>query len=761
MPHEIVLFMLNATSIRWKQTLIVTLISGIAVLLFGGAIVARDGVNLRRSLLWEVTVLAQVTAQNSGIALSNEDPVLASDCLAALAEHGNIVTAALFDRNGELVARYDREGSVVSGPSGSLRNAGHVFTNDRLQLVQSVEWEGGRLGTIYLEADLGVLRERAGNQVAFVGGVLAACLVLTFFLANILQRWLWAPVVSLIETAGEDMDRQVERRTEELNRARERADREQARLRLIFDSVPMGIALRTVRPDGTEEVMMNDVQWEICGLRRDQHETSVFFEITHPEDREKQNALHMQVDAREFDRYSMEKRYLCPNGKQVWVYFSVQRQWAADGGYEDLATAVDITALKEAQREADYERDLLRGLLDHSEDYIYFKDLQSRFIKVSTFQARQFGLDSPKEIEGKTDFDFFSETHAREAFDDEQRIIKTGVPILGKVERESWENKEGGFWVLTSKMPWRNKDGEIIGTFGMSRDITEMKEAETKLEQVHQQLLVTSRQAGMAEIATSVLHNVGNVLNTVNVSAGLVGDRLRNSRIASLGKVVALLREHQDDMSSFLTRDPRGQTVPGFLAQLWDHVEAERTTVIGELESVQKNIEHIKEIVAMQQNYARVSGVAETVDLRDLIEDSVRMDGGSMNRHGVELIREFEDLAPITVDRHKVLQVLVNLVRNAKHACQDSDRPDKRIVLRLSNGDGRVRVSVIDNGVGIPEASMTRIFSHGFSTRKDGHGFGLHSSALLATELGGILEVHSEGEGRGASFTLTLPLHPS
>jgi signal transduction histidine kinase len=128
-----------------------------------------------------------------------------------------------------------------------------------------------------------------------------------------------------------------------------------------------------------------------------------------------------------------------------------------------------------------------------------------------------------------------------------------------------------------------------------------------------------------------------------------------------------------------------------------------------------------------------------------------------LSRHEVEVVREFESVPTLNVEKHKILQILVNLLRNAKYACHDSERADKRLTVRVANGEGRIRISVIDNGVGIPPENLTRIFNHGFTTRKDGHGFGLHSSALAAKEMGGSLTVRSDGVGQGATFTLELP----
>jgi signal transduction histidine kinase len=200
--------------------------------------------------------------------------------------------------------------------------------------------------------------------------------------------------------------------------------------------------------------------------------------------------------------------------------------------------------------------------------------------------------------------------------------------------------------------------------------------------------------------------------------------------------------------------------LPAYLGQLSEQLTSEQQRAIAELESLQQNIDHIKEIVAMQQSYAKVSGVTEIVNLTDLVEDAARMNSGALARHEVELVREYGEAPPLTVEKHKVLQILVNLIRNAKYACDESGRSDKQIKLKISQRDGWVSVAVIDNGVGIPPENWTRIFSHGFTTRKGGHGFGLHSGALAAKELGGALTMHSDGAGKGATFTLELPLQP-
>jgi signal transduction histidine kinase len=265
----------------------------------------------------------------------------------------------------------------------------------------------------------------------------------------------------------------------------------------------------------------------------------------------------------------------------------------------------------------------------------------------------------------------------------------------------------------------------------------------------------------MAEVATAVLHNVGNVLNSVNVASACVATGLRKSKSGTLARVVTMLQEHEGDLGAFLTTDPKGRQVPAFLATLADHLASERAAALEELGHLQKNIEHIKEIVAMQQTYAKISGITETMQIADLVEDTLRMNAQSFANHDLRVVREFAEVPPVTVERHKVLQILVNLVRNAKHACDARGGADKRMTVRVFNGNGSVKVAVSDNGIGIPPENLSRIFAHGFTTKINGHGFGLHSGALAAQELGGALRVESPGPGLGATFTLELPLPAS
>ena len=292
-------------------------------------------------------------------------------------------------------------------------------------------------------------------------------------------------------------------------------------------------------------------------------------------------------------------------------------------------------------------------------------------------------------------------------------------------------------------------------------DAQERKQAEEELKKAQGELAHASRLAGMAEVATSVLHNVSNVLNSVNISISLVSDELKKRRLENISRVAALMREHAGDIGEFMSRDPRGKQLPDYLNQLAEFLSKEQNDLLKEMAEIRQNIDHIKDIVAIQQNYTRMSGVSEKVLVTDLVEDALRMNTGALMRHSVELVREFKpNLPEITVQKHKVLQILVNLIRNAKYACEESNQPGKRLTLSVSNCPNGVRIAVMDNGIGIPPQNLDKIFNHGFTTRKGGHGFGLHSSMLAARDIGGTLTGRSDGPGQGATFTLELPLQP-
>lgn len=334
----------------------------------------------------------------------------------------------------------------------------------------------------------------------------------------------------------------------------------------------------------------------------------------------------------------------------------------------------------------------------------------------------------------------------------EQHERQRAEQALG-VEQERNELLEARGRMVEELAAARNRAEEAL------RENEQITEA---LRETQGQLVATAREAGRAEIATNVLHNVGNVLNSVNVSASVISTTLQRSRLPGLPRALQLVREHEDDLGRFFSGDPKGRLLPDYLDAVAQALASEQAAMGEEVVRLIKSVDHIKDIVSTQQTHAAGHQVIEPVHPSELAEDALRMQGSALARHQVAVVRHFEPIPPVPLDRGRVLQILVNLISNAKAAMSTASTAGQQLTLRIERpAADRLRFVVEDQGEGISAGNLTRIFSHGFTTRRNGHGFGLHSSALAARELGGALTVVSEGVGKGATFTLELPLAPS
>ena len=349
-------------------------------------------------------------------------------------------------------------------------------------------------------------------------------------------------------------------------------------------------------------------------------------------------------------------------------------------------------------------------------------------------------------------------------------ITKDAEPLaVERAFRTSQKSFDGGEW------KHKKRNGEVIEVhltahaivfagkvtkIVLANDVTERNRAQRQLDEMHKKLVEASRAAGMAEVATGVLHNVGNVLNSVNVSANLLAESVRKSKAASVRKVADLLDANKADLSTFFSAGGKGQMMPGYLATLAQQIETEQAGRLSEIDQLTKNIAHIKDIVAAQQDYAKVSGLMEDVSPRTLIDETLRMAEADLKRCSATMDVDCPATLPhVSTDRHKVLQILMNLITNAQQAMEQTPVPERRLSITAACVDyGHAAITIRDTGCGIAEENLTRIFNHGFTTKPTGHGFGLHSAANAATEVGGSLTGESDGLGKGATFTLTLPL---
>jgi PAS domain S-box-containing protein len=424
-----------------------------------------------------------------------------------------------------------------------------------------------------------------------------------------------------------------------------------------------------------------------------------------------------------------------------------------------VGTISDFTDLVTARDNLRKAESLFSNTFDQAPIGIAYADRSGRLLRFNHSFRTMMGFDSD-DLMDRTSGGL---THPDDVARVSREIARLWSGDIQVVDLEKRYTRKDGriIWVRVTTSLVREGDAAPEYSVEFLRDITARKESSEELERVHKQLMTASRQAGMAEVATNVLHNVGNILNSVNISASLVVERVKQSKAPGVSRLAALLQEKGSAVGDFIAHDERGRRIPEYLTSLGEQLISDQKMALEELAALRDNLEHIKDTVAMQQSYAKLCGVTETIAVVDLVEDSLRLNAGAFIRHGVTLRREFGDVPPITVDKHKVLQILVNLVRNAKYACDESGRPDKFITLRIEAAPGGVRICVIDNGVGIKPENMPHLFTHGFTTRASGHGFGLHSGALAAQELGGSLQVMSDGPGCGATFILELPCNHS
>ena len=238
------------------------------------------------------------------------------------------------------------------------------------------------------------------------------------------------------------------------------------------------IAMTLVADDGSC-LHANPAFCRMLGYRKEELLGRRFSEFTHPDDRDRQQQLIERLRAGGDSGIETEQRYLTRDGRVISTLVNLART-------SDRAALIvqvqDISERKRAEAAIAEERNLLKALLETTTDQVYFKDLESRFVRASRALASKLGLDGPDELIGKTDFDVFSAEHAGEAFADEQRIIRTGEPISDIEERETWADTHVA-WVSTSKFPLLDERGEVIGTFGISRDITNRKRTEEGLRE--------------------------------------------------------------------------------------------------------------------------------------------------------------------------------------------------------------------------------------------------------------------------------------
>ncbi len=499
-------------------------------------------------------------------------------------------------------------------------------------------------------------------------------------------------------------------------------------------------------PEDGAILYANDAACNSLGYSKAELTSRRLFDVDGRLSRESWPSLREELQAA--GRVSVESFHLRADGTQFPVELVAYFVELEDRAY-CMVYAHDLTERIRAEQRATR----LGRLVEDSRNEIYIFDAETlQFLEVNRGARENLGY-TLEELRQKTALDIKPQAH-REDCGVYLRRLRSGEAEVASFETVQ-ERADGSQYPIDVRLQLSTYE-ERPAFVAMVVDVTARAAMQAEHEQMQRQLMDASREAGMAEIATGVLHNVGNVLNSVSVSAEMICERLRTSRVPKLVQVVDLLSTHREDLAAFLASDPRGQRVPEYLERLAEELCSEQEEHAGEIARLAEKLAHIKEIVQMQQAYAGRAGAAEPVDITALLDDAVRLNEDDWERLGVEVVRDYAEIPEICTEKHQILQVLINLVSNARKAMREAPGPG-RLHLSVRTTGTEVVVRVSDTGIGIPPENLKRIFSHGFTTSEDGHGFGLHSSAIAAKRVGGSLCGHSDGPGQGAVFTLTLP----
>ncbi len=314
--------------------------------------------------------------------------------------------------------------------------------------------------------------------------------------------------------------------------------------------------------------------------------------------------------------------------------------------------------------------------------------------------------------------------------------------------------------VILSRSSFSDDEGNLQGTICIARDITGKKEAEEQLDSAQKEMIKNAHNAGMADIATGTLHNVKNIITSVQTTANYVYRLLGSSKVAGYRKANAVLRNNIDRISDFVSNDPKADPLMKYYLHFEDAIVKEQETVKENVKRLLELTENITKVISAQQSYAGSCSMNEYYDLAKIVDDAITMQMGTIRSYEIKIEKEISDIQQVRVQKTKLVHIIVNLLKNARDALLDNPEDRRNVRISIESDDDSAYIKIGDNGLGIAPDNLSQIFNHGFTTKRDGHGFGLHSSASYMAEMGGKMSVESEGLGKGTTFILTFPIDP-
>lgn len=335
-----------------------------------------------------------------------------------------------------------------------------------------------------------------------------------------------------------------------------------------------------------------------------------------------------------------------------------------------------------------------------------------------------------------------------------EKALREKIDYDYELRVQSKDNNYKWYRTIGKAIPEKNQISGVL------MDITKRKIIEEQIHELNNKLVSTARLAGMSEVATSILHNVGNILNSVNVSAIILKKNISKIHYKKLSAIKTMFDENINRLSEYLLNDPKGKLILPYLDALSKSLQEEYEENMKEANTLENNINNIKEIISMQQSLSGISNLTEKISIPDLINNAVK--SVILEKHQIDVQIEIApEINDFVTDKSKLFQILTNLLTNAKDSVLLHEfNNSKEIAISVNRtNENHINIKVLDNGIGIQRNNLDRIFSFGFTTKKTGHGFGLHCSAIYARDLGGTLNAESNGAGKGAQFVLDLPIN--
>lgn len=279
-----------------------------------------------------------------------------------------------------------------------------------------------------------------------------------------------------------------------------------------------------------------------------------------------------------------------------------------------------------------------------------------------------------------------------------------------------------------------------------------------RISLLNKELITVARQAGKTEVSVSILHNMGNMLNSLNVSAQMIREKTHQLNIEDLTTINTFLQTHRNELGPFFSENQKGKHFIDYLISFAERLGNAKTELLSEITTLNDNIEHIRNTVTMYHSMDKKIPLIEPILIGKTFETILSLHEESLVNNAIFVEVNNDITIPIMLDRMKLEQILINLVSNAIDALICSKNAEKKLILSVfSEEDDTISIQITDNGIGISSENLIRIFNFGFTTKIDGGGFGLHASALAALEMGGNLIASSDGPGKGSTFTLKIP----